>query len=230
MLPMRLPVRTTIAALAVAIAAPLTASGTQARTHGPTPTPLPTNTPTPTATPSTSGYSGAVAAAYADAYWSSYNPQYPSFANSGGDCTNFVSQAMHAGGLAFRTPPAYSGDAAWYITNSSGRWSYSLPWVNANDNHTFLSTTLPGVTQVASVYGVAPGQTVASNAAQGDIVLYDWTNDGTFDHEAIVTTADGQSVDAHTNNRYHAYWTLAQYNSQWATTHIVVLHITPGTT
>jgi hypothetical protein len=45
---------------------------------------------------------------------------------------------------------------------------------------------------------------------------------------------DGRStnwdlVDAHTNNRYHAYWTLAQYNASWAITRIVVLHISPTT-
>ena len=42
-------------------------------------------------------YDGPAAAQYADTYWSSYNKQYPSFANQGGDCTNFVSQALYAG-------------------------------------------------------------------------------------------------------------------------------------
>jgi hypothetical protein len=64
-------------------------------------------------------------------------------------------------------------------------------------------------------------------------------NDGVYDHESIVVASDGTTnldgtlnwdlVDAHTNNRYHAYWTLAQYNASWATTHIVVVHI-PDTT
>ena len=78
---------------------------------------------------------------------------------------------------------------------------------------------------------------VADNATQGDIVLYDFNNDGVYDHEAIVTASDGtingttnwDLVDAHTNNRYHVYWTLAQYNTSWATTRTVVLHIPPTT-
>ena len=91
---------------------------------------------------------------------------------------------------------------------------------------------------MASYHGGAPGQVVASNAAQGDVVLYDWDDDGVYDLESIVVASDGTNldvtpnwdlVDAHTNNRYHAYWTLAQYNASWATTHIVVLHI-PDTT
>ena len=88
---------------------------------------------------------------------------------------------------------------------------------------------LPGVTQVASYVGVPSGQIVASHASQGDVVLYDWNDDGIYDHEAIISTTDGQSVDAHTSDRHDQYWTLAQFNTQWSTTHLVVLHIPAGT-
>ncbi len=185
-----------------------------------------------------SGYNGAVAAAYADTYWSNYNSAWPSFANRGGDCTNFVSQALYAGGLPMRTSPTYSGDAAWYMIENHKKWSYSNPWVNAQDNSILMLQNMPGVTKVADVYGAAPGQTVADGDAQpGDVILYDWNNDGTFDHETMVTASDGTTntdgsvnydeVDGHTTNRFHVYWTLAQYNSSWATTHIIVLHISP---
>lgn len=183
-------------------------------------------------------YNGAAAAAYADAYWQTYNPAWPSFANSGGDCTNFVSQALYAGGISMRPSPTFSGNAAWYMVKKRSRWSYAAPWVNAQDQSLFLLQHLPGVTQVASYYGLAPGATAADQAQQGDVVLYDWNNDGVYDHEAIITASDGTNpdgttnwdlVDAHTNNRYHAYWTLAQYNASWATTRIVVLHIAPTT-
>jgi hypothetical protein len=179
-----------------------------------------------------SGYNGAAAAAYADTYWQSYNPAWPSFASGGGDCTNFVSQALYAGGITMRLSPQYSGNAAWYMVKVKRHWTYAAPWVNAQDNSIFALQHLPGVTQVASYYGIAPGQVVADNAAQGDLVLYDFNNDGVYDHEAIVVASDGTSwdlVDAHTNNRYHAYWTLAKYNASWATTRIVVLHIPPTT-
>jgi hypothetical protein len=188
--------------------------------------------------PAAVAYNGATAATYADTYWQSYNPAWPSFAKRGGDCTNFVSQALYAGGIAMRPSPPYAGDAAWYMLQSKGRrWSNSLSWINVQSHRSFL-LSLPGVTQAASYYGVAPGQVVASNAAQGDVVLYDWEDDGVYDHESIVVASGGSNpdgapnwdlVDAHTNNRYHAYWTLAQYNASWATTQIVVLHI-PDTT
>ena len=126
-----------------------------------------------------------------------------------------------------RPSPPYSGNAAWFITWNGKQWSYAVPWVNANDNSIFLLNSLPGATRVASYVGVAPGQTVSTNASQGDVVLYDWNNDGVFDHEAIISTTDGQYVDAHTSNRHDQYWTLAQYNTQWATTRMVVIHIPP---
>jgi hypothetical protein len=182
-------------------------------------------------------YDRASAATYADTYWQSYNPAWPSFAKKGGDCTNFVSQALYAGGIAMRPSPLYAGDAAWYMLQSKGRrWSNSLSWINVQSQRAFLQSL--GATEVASYYGVAPGALVASNAAQGDVVLYDWDNDGVYDHDSIVVASDDLNpggtpnwdlVDAHTNNRYHAYWTLAQYNGSWATTQIVVLHI-PDTT
>jgi cell wall-associated NlpC family hydrolase len=185
-----------------------------------------------------SGYGGAAAAQYADTYWSTYNSAYPSFANKGGDCTNFVSQALLAGGIQMRT--SGTGNAAWYMLQNHKRYSYSVSWVNAQDDSVFLSQYLPGVTKIADVYAPKPGDLVSDGDAQpGDVVLYDWNNDGTFDHEAIVTATDNTTnadgtvnydeVDAHTTNRYHAYWTLAQYNTSWATTHIIVLHIPPTT-
>ncbi|HZT85456.1 MAG TPA: amidase domain-containing protein, partial [Gaiellaceae bacterium] len=163
-------------------------------------------------------YDGAAAAGYADTYWQSFNPAWPSFANSGGDCTNFVSQALYAGGIGMRPSPTYSGGAAWYMVKKRNRWSYAASWVNAQDQSIFLLQHLPGVVQVASYYGLAPGATAADHAQQGDVVLHDWNNDGVYDHEAIITSSDGTNpdgtinwdlVDAHTNNRYHAYWTLA---------------------
>ncbi len=104
----------------------------------------------------------------------------------------------------------------------------SVSWINANDNSAFLGSALP-TTKIGSYTGLGPTVTQASGASQGDVISYDWNGDGVVDHQAIVVTPDGQSVDAHTNNRYHAYWTLTQYNAQWQTTTITVYHIAPGT-
>ena len=48
-------------------------------------------------------YNAGAAVNYARTYCQSYNPNYANYANSGGDCANFVSQCMIAGGMNFRT-------------------------------------------------------------------------------------------------------------------------------
>lgn len=57
-------------------------------------------------------FDGTTAAKYADQYWSSYNGNYVSF---GPDCTNFVSQAVHAGGASwYGFPSDPSSDLTWF--------------------------------------------------------------------------------------------------------------------
>lgn len=57
------------------------------------------------------------AKAYVDAYWNNYNPAYPSFSNGGGDCTNFVSQVLYAGGMPWsddKNPTNHKKSVNWY--------------------------------------------------------------------------------------------------------------------
>ena len=46
-------------------------------------------------------YSEKAAVEYARQYWKDYNPEYHNYADDGGDCANFVSQCMIAGGFNF---------------------------------------------------------------------------------------------------------------------------------
>jgi len=45
------------------------------------------------------GYDVSKAVAYAHQYYENYNPAYPDYNSSGGDCANFVSQCLYAGGV-----------------------------------------------------------------------------------------------------------------------------------
>ena len=47
-------------------------------------------------------YNAGAAVSYARTYCQNYNPSYANYRNSGGDCANFVSQCMIAGGMNFR--------------------------------------------------------------------------------------------------------------------------------
>ncbi len=47
-------------------------------------------------------YSPSKVTAYTNKYWNSHNSAYPNFESLGGDCANFVSQALHAGGKSMK--------------------------------------------------------------------------------------------------------------------------------
>lgn len=54
---------------------------------------------------------------YIDTYWKNYNPAYPSFHHGGGDCTNFVSQILYAGGMPWaddNNPANHKKSTNWY--------------------------------------------------------------------------------------------------------------------
>ena len=48
-------------------------------------------------------YDAAKAVSYARQYCSNYNPKYANYAKDGGDCANFVSQCLKAGGMDLST-------------------------------------------------------------------------------------------------------------------------------
>ena len=83
-----------------------------------------------------SGYNYQAMATYLEKYWSNYNPAYRSFAGKGGDCTNFVSQALRAGGWADKSGWYKSSDNWWY-NETNQTWS----WVNVDYLGTFARSS-----------------------------------------------------------------------------------------
>src|SRR5882724_2152390 len=78
---------------------------------------------------------------YAWRYAISYNDNYPYFSYLGGDCTNFVSQVMHAGGWPM-IPGARTGDPlAWWAHPHPGS-SNDLGLINRKLSHTRTWTSV----------------------------------------------------------------------------------------
>lgn len=78
------------------------------------------------------GYNYDAMAKYLEKYWKNYNPAYRSFNDAGGDCTNFVSQALRAGGWKDKTGWYLDANNWWY------NWSYqSRSWTSVEDWATF---------------------------------------------------------------------------------------------
>ena len=142
-------------------------------------------------------YDRDAARAYADRYALNYNPTYARFT---GDCCNFASQCANAGGM-----PTARGDwtSGWWYdkegTSSPSDDTYSWSWISCSRQIAFwLGTRIDWVTSISGV-------------GKGDVIYYDWTGDGSWDHVAVLvgTNSAGQKViDAHTTDHYHLFWKL----------------------
>ncbi len=185
-------------------------------------------------------YNGNAAANYADTYATTENSAFVSYDPD--DCTNFVSQALQAGGQ----PNAYGyGDPAdlrnwWEFPKSDvsdiyifGRpASYSATVVP--DLKTFLINSGWGTAEGNFSYksgNPAPPFTPGS-VVTGDVLFYDWGQGNGISHASmqvgIGTDAYGYYgnwVDEHTSNRKHIFWTLRPVNAYFADTTIYYVHV-----
>ncbi|WP_186579358.1 amidase domain-containing protein [Aquibacillus kalidii] len=137
-------------------------------------------------------YDRRAAVQYAERWWNDYNPDYRKFDV---DCTNYISQCLHAGGAPMRGAPDRSN--GWWFQNNN--WSYS--WAVAHSFRWYLSGSNQGL----------KGQELEdpSELLPGDVICYDFEGDGRFDHTTIVVAKDTNGmplVNAHTTNSRHRYW------------------------
>ena len=141
---------------------------------------LPASIITEVSPTSTVPYNPSDAVSYAGKYWSSYNPDYIDYNPVGGDCANFVSQCLFAGGL--------KTDGIWYTG--------SLTWINAQKLYNYLTNK-----------GYAVVSATGSNVIPGrSVIFYDWDGNGTFDHTSI--SSSNGNVSAHNKNHFDYEWTL----------------------
>lgn len=182
----------------------------------------------PTGDPGSTYYNRNAAANYSDQYVDhrAYGTNYPSaynnavykdYTSGGGDCTNFVSQCLRAGG-------------AYFVGQYSNPSSTSVWWYNDNGttpNHTSDDSASYSwfncVYQRPFVLAGWGTQVSSSQLQRGDIVYYDWTGNGTWDHAAIVAAFDGSGkplVNCHTNDYYHVRWNFGDTSCKYDCVHI----------
>lgn len=134
---------------------------------------------------------------YADRWWDSFNPEFAAFEV---DCTNYISQCLFAGGA----PINYTGKRElgwWYKGYIGGQEAWSYSWSVANALERYLSNS-----------GSALGAEVVARPEQlqlGDVIIYDWDGDGSYQHSTVVTAFDAGGmplVNAHTVPSKHRYW------------------------
>lgn len=133
-------------------------------------------------------YNPSSAVSYARGWATSRNlSTYPDFGASstdGGDCTNFVSQVLRAGGWRNTATTNTTSDTLWWLTSKT---SLSQTWSTA---HGFFRHMNGGVNPnqgFGSSYESWVGWNGASSVNYGDIVSADWDGDGKINHNMVVT-------------------------------------------
>ncbi|POB10172.1 amidase domain-containing protein [Sulfobacillus sp. hq2] len=134
-----------------------------------------------------------------------YNSHYIDYNGDGGDCTNFISQALAAAG--FRQTPV------WEYSARLGEGSPA--WANAARFKYFLESTGRATLMAQGRYSQLTQPTkrfphgAVNNLVSGDLISY--IEHGRTVHTAIVVGTDRLGylvVDTHTADRYHVPWDL----------------------
>lgn len=146
------------------------------------------------AAPLNAGYYDRTAAyAYAQQYAVNPNPAYRDYSGggAGGDCTNFVSQVMRAGGWVDKPGWYQDWNAWWYNSQNQTRtWTYTnaFQYFFANSGRgQFLSYLV--------------------DLSIGDVMQIEFTGDSEIDHGMVVqdrycSCTTGIFLSYHTNNTY----------------------------
>lgn len=137
-------------------------------------------------------YSRLEAVRYAERWWDDYNPQYKKFEDN---CTNFVSQCLHAGGAPMTGHP--NRNKGWWYRNKN----WSLSWTVAHSLRWHLSGAKTGLR--------AKEMSKPEELMKGDVICYDFDGDGRWQHNTIVVAKDENNmplVNAQTTNSRMRYW------------------------
>lgn len=95
------------------------------------------------------------AVAYAKKHYNNYNPNYPDYSDMGGDCANFVSQALHAGGWEMTATTDPNNQQLWYSTKT---WS-SQTW-RAAENLFHYMRDVEEKKPIRNVWAAKPGDVI----------------------------------------------------------------------
>jgi hypothetical protein len=131
------------------------------------------------ATPIPVKYNRKGAVGYAERWAFTRNPAYSDYTDWGGDCTNFVSQALHEGSAIPETASTGQvGSKGWYYSGANDR---AAAWTDVSSLYDF---TVKGHFWEAGPEGVE--QANESDLDEGDLIQYEWGDGGTWNHTVMV--------------------------------------------
>ncbi|MBM7865810.1 hypothetical protein GTO89_03255 [Heliobacterium gestii] len=175
---------------------------------------------------------GESAARYADQWATSCNTAWPSYTQ---DCTNFVSQALYAGGMPMdKTTPN-----VWFMEKETlYGWNNSKSWTVSTDLRNYLLST-GKATQIGGWgwvnYLTIPSDSNSSfvlSTSKTTVFFYDFGNGLGVSHAAIQTWSGtdnyyssytGNRADYHSKDKLGVIWHLRPHNTDWQ--RLLSLHI-----
>lgn len=160
-----------------------------------------------------SSYSYSDAVDYAKEYFYPYDSAYPDWSSYGGDCANFISQCLYAGGKSMKGTPATSTAAQnwsnWFSTGSScDTKNVSSTWRGANAFKDYWQRNASGYSTFSSV-----GADSYSYGFTGDAISL-LNSNGSAYHTLMIVGYDSANRDfivaAHTYDTATAH--LSDYS------------------
>lgn len=175
---------------------------------------------------------------YAATWVEGFNPNFYNYTDVGGDCTNFVSQAIRQGGIAFTGRAFNPGYGSWYYYGKDvGYWGRSRTWTHAhyfrqhfgdvNGTGAKRSYQMRKYDATQLINSSVEWGNLFNNAGAGDVVQYTRKSDGQTIHSQIIhrkSTEDGRKISMaqHTPNKWANLWhfnndLIKEGKSRWLT-------------
>ena len=127
------------------------------------------------------------------------NNQYPWFIR--GDCTNFVSQCLHVGGILMNDDWFYLYSARnkkwkhsnyWSVASQNMAYFYRSKYVRKHKSFNLHKTNMSSQINIIKKY----------NIKAGNLLYFDFDGDGVYTHAAIISSVNaGIKYCAHTKDR-----------------------------
>ncbi len=142
-------------------------------------------------------------------YESYYNPEWPNYNSVGGDCANYTSQSIYAGGMPMAAGAVYGTDG-WFHYSSTNR---SASWTGAKQLRTYMSNSR----------GKVINSPTNAQVWKGCPMFVDWYSDGTYDHAyfCVGQNSSGTAIiNSHNSDKYHVKWNYGYSSSTYSTVQI----------
>ncbi|GHB32211.1 DNRLRE domain-containing protein [Streptomyces chryseus] len=136
------------------------------------------------------------------ATWAVSNWNAPSMYDQ--DCTNFVSRAIDIGGdvrMKGSGDENHKSKDYWWRKPSNWIHEETWTWINAGYFKTFMERHM------------LHSKRSTSTAFTGDIIFYDWKNDGKVDHASIISKISNGKIYVTQHNKNYKYRALSAQRS-----------------